>query len=63
MWVNDGLPILSDLMLISQMILLNSQTMIDQKSRKEDTESERPGKNVTKMMHCLPIVYRGMMPN
>ncbi|XP_071072068.1 coiled-coil domain-containing protein 158 isoform X3 [Dasypus novemcinctus] len=33
-----------------------SNVFNDQKSRKEDTESERPGKNVTKMMHCLPIL-------
>ncbi|XP_077877559.1 coiled-coil domain-containing protein 158 isoform X6 [Ictidomys tridecemlineatus] len=40
-----------------------SNVFNDQKSRKEDTESERPGKNVTEMTHCLPILYRGMMPN
>ncbi|KAM8906173.1 coiled-coil domain-containing protein 158 isoform 8-T9 [Lycaon pictus] len=40
-----------------------SNVFNDQESRKEDTESERPGKNVTKMIHCLPILYRGMMPN
>ncbi|XP_053444041.1 coiled-coil domain-containing protein 158 isoform X2 [Nycticebus coucang] len=40
-----------------------SNVFNDQKSRKEDTESERPGKNVTKMIHCLPILYREMMPN
>ncbi|XP_020957119.1 coiled-coil domain-containing protein 158 isoform X2 [Sus scrofa] len=40
-----------------------SNVLHDQKSRKEDTESERPGKNVTKMIHCLPILYREMMPN
>ncbi|XP_058578197.1 coiled-coil domain-containing protein 158 isoform X7 [Neofelis nebulosa] len=39
-----------------------SNVFNDQKSRKEDTESERPGKNVTKMIHCLPVLYRGMMP-
>nr|XP_031327013.1 coiled-coil domain-containing protein 158 isoform X5 [Camelus dromedarius] len=39
-----------------------SNVFNDQKSRKEDTESERPGKNVTKMIHCLPI-YREVMPN
>nr|XP_031544884.1 coiled-coil domain-containing protein 158 isoform X5 [Vicugna pacos] len=39
-----------------------SNVFNDQKSRKEDTESERPGKNVIKMIHCLPI-YREMMPN
>ncbi|KAM5287637.1 coiled-coil domain-containing protein 158 isoform 6-T8 [Hipposideros larvatus] len=31
-----------------------SNVFNDQKSRKEDTESERPGKNVTKMINCLP---------
>ncbi|XP_026365708.1 coiled-coil domain-containing protein 158 isoform X5 [Ursus arctos] len=40
-----------------------SNVFNDQKSRKEDTESERPGKNVTKMIHCLPLLYRGMRPN
>ncbi|XP_038318121.1 coiled-coil domain-containing protein 158 isoform X14 [Canis lupus familiaris] len=40
-----------------------SNVFNDQESRKEDTESERPGKNVTKMIHCLPILNRGMMPN
>ncbi|TEA35638.1 hypothetical protein DBR06_SOUSAS43510003, partial [Sousa chinensis] len=40
-----------------------SNVFNDQKSRREDTESERPGKNVTKMIHCLPILYREMMPN
>ncbi|XP_073898069.1 coiled-coil domain-containing protein 158 isoform X4 [Castor canadensis] len=40
-----------------------SNVFNDQKSRKEDSESERPGKNVAKMMICLPILYRGMMPN
>nr|XP_012035603.1 coiled-coil domain-containing protein 158 isoform X3 [Ovis aries] len=40
-----------------------SNVFNDQKSRKENTESERPGKNVTKMIHCLPILYREMMPN
>ncbi|XP_077738691.1 coiled-coil domain-containing protein 158 isoform X2 [Canis aureus] len=40
-----------------------SNVFNDQESRKEDTESERPGKNVTKMIHCLLILYRGMMPN
>ncbi|XP_037386084.1 coiled-coil domain-containing protein 158 isoform X2 [Talpa occidentalis] len=40
-----------------------SNVFNDQKSRKEDTESERPRKNVTKVMHCLPILYRGMKPN
>ncbi|XP_047575545.1 coiled-coil domain-containing protein 158 isoform X3 [Lutra lutra] len=40
-----------------------SNVFNDQKSRKEDTESERPGKNVTKMKHCLPLLYRGMRPN
>ncbi|XP_058403282.1 coiled-coil domain-containing protein 158 isoform X4 [Diceros bicornis minor] len=40
-----------------------SNVFNDQKSGKEDTESERSGKNVTKMIHCLPILYRGMMPN
>ena len=35
----------------------------DQKSRKENTESERSGKNVAKVIHCLPILYREMMPN
>ncbi|XP_029800500.1 coiled-coil domain-containing protein 158 isoform X2 [Suricata suricatta] len=39
-----------------------SNVFNDQKSRKEDTESERPGKNVTKMIHCLPVLNRGMMP-
>nr|XP_020139841.1 coiled-coil domain-containing protein 158 isoform X2 [Microcebus murinus] len=33
-----------------------SNVFNDQKSRKKDTESERPGKNVTKMIHCLPIL-------
>ncbi|XP_064440710.1 coiled-coil domain-containing protein 158 isoform X15 [Mirounga angustirostris] len=40
-----------------------SNVFNDQKSRKEDTESERPGKNVTKMIHCLPLLYRRMRPN
>ncbi|XP_027400619.1 coiled-coil domain-containing protein 158 isoform X18 [Bos indicus x Bos taurus] len=40
-----------------------SNVFNDQKSRKENTESERPGKNVTKMIHCLPILYREMMPD
>ncbi|KAM9086259.1 coiled-coil domain-containing protein 158 isoform 2-T2 [Megaptera novaeangliae] len=40
-----------------------SNVFNDQKSRKEDTESERPGKNVTKMIHCLPVLYRELMPN
>ncbi|XP_043304049.1 coiled-coil domain-containing protein 158 isoform X2 [Cervus canadensis] len=40
-----------------------SNVFNDQKSRKENTESERPGKNVTKVIHCLPILYREMMPN
>ncbi|XP_025743487.1 coiled-coil domain-containing protein 158 isoform X2 [Callorhinus ursinus] len=40
-----------------------SNVFNDQKSRKEDTESERPGKNVTKMIHCLPLLYRGMRPS
>ncbi|XP_032190545.1 coiled-coil domain-containing protein 158 isoform X5 [Mustela erminea] len=40
-----------------------SNVFNDPKSRKEDTESERPGKNVTKMIHCLPLLYRGMRPN
>nr|XP_028704325.1 coiled-coil domain-containing protein 158 isoform X8 [Macaca mulatta] len=40
-----------------------SDVFNDQKSRKEDTESKRPGKNVTKMTRCLPILYRGMRPN
>ncbi|KAM7154862.1 coiled-coil domain-containing protein 158 isoform 2-T2 [Molossus nigricans] len=40
-----------------------SNVFNDQKSREEDTESERPGKNVTQMIDCLPILYRDMMPN
>ncbi|XP_039701435.1 coiled-coil domain-containing protein 158 isoform X5 [Pteropus medius] len=39
-----------------------SNVFNDQKSRKEDTESERPGKNVTQMIRCLPV-DRGMMPS
>ncbi|XP_073092390.1 coiled-coil domain-containing protein 158 [Manis javanica] len=39
-----------------------SNVFDDQKSRKEDTESERPGKNVTEVIHCLPVLYREMMP-
>ncbi|XP_037685960.1 coiled-coil domain-containing protein 158 isoform X7 [Choloepus didactylus] len=40
-----------------------SNVFNDQKPRKEDTESKRPGKNVTKMKHCLPILYRELMTN
>ncbi|XP_006535054.1 coiled-coil domain-containing protein 158 isoform X2 [Mus musculus] len=40
-----------------------SNVFNDQKSRKEDSESERPGKNVTKMMRCLPALYRGLTPD
>ncbi|XP_045040975.2 coiled-coil domain-containing protein 158 isoform X2 [Desmodus rotundus] len=40
-----------------------SNVFNDQKSREKDTESERPGKNVTKIIHCLPNLYREMMPN
>ncbi|XP_036083724.1 coiled-coil domain-containing protein 158 isoform X5 [Rousettus aegyptiacus] len=39
-----------------------SNVFNDQKSRKEDTEGERPGKNVTQMIRCLPV-DRGMMPS
>ncbi|XP_016063021.1 PREDICTED: coiled-coil domain-containing protein 158 isoform X9 [Miniopterus natalensis] len=35
-----------------------SNVFDDQKSRKENTESERPGKNVAKMTPCLPGLYR-----
>ncbi|XP_031246909.1 coiled-coil domain-containing protein 158 isoform X11 [Mastomys coucha] len=40
-----------------------SNVFNDKKSRKEDSESERSGKNVTKMMHCLPALYRGLTPD
>ncbi|XP_037065070.1 coiled-coil domain-containing protein 158 isoform X2 [Peromyscus leucopus] len=40
-----------------------SNVFNDQKSRKENSESERPGKNVTKMTHCLPALYRGLTPD
>ncbi|XP_060236935.1 coiled-coil domain-containing protein 158 isoform X4 [Meriones unguiculatus] len=40
-----------------------SNVFNDQKSRKEDPESERPRKNATKMMHCLPALYRGLTPD
>uniref|UniRef100_A0A8I6AQZ6 Coiled-coil domain containing 158 n=1 Tax=Rattus norvegicus TaxID=10116 RepID=A0A8I6AQZ6_RAT len=35
-----------------------SNVFNDQKSREENSESERPGKDVTEMMSCLPAVYK-----
>ncbi|XP_036906886.1 coiled-coil domain-containing protein 158 isoform X5 [Sturnira hondurensis] len=40
-----------------------SNVFNDQKSREKDTESQRPGKNVIKIIHCLPNLYREMMPD
>ncbi|GAB1289860.1 Coiled-coil domain-containing protein 158 [Apodemus speciosus] len=50
--------------LVEDLQLKNQDNVFDdQKSRKEDSESERPGKNVTKMMRCLPALYRGLTPD